>query len=778
MYLSVKSCHILDGIVKDFEVALRSYIASKLKTIFTTEDEFKNGLKNIDNSLSSSTVLLSNKFKSQVKATRKEYKTHYKALDYSYQSYIDKRINDKEVPLLSKVISYLELFYTPYFKDSDLIKGFETIEFLYHTHKFNKTRNILSHPAGWKVSNETAKEITKYIERCIKNIDGKYFWYVSQKDLIKQIENLYSSIGHIPFKYCNITSIPFKHKKIVCRENELDKLNEFIFGKSDRQYYRIARSVAICGYGGLGKTALTLEFINTFIKNCQDNPERYNYAGLLFFTAKEESLSYAKQLDSLTINPVKKQIDSFLDFKNKFYSILKISNIEDFNSEKCIVIIDNLETLPNEKDCFFDFIRNSPENIQYIITSREIERCDDIIELKGFDDLVQGEDFIKQYIDEYELDLVYKSEYIELVEASKGNTLILVLSLIRLNENPNSLSTILSELQATTTRNISAVANFMYKNTFDIAIKKIEKSGFNYKELLTIISAYDEPIDLHSLARLSNIKDVAGLEKVCEYLTNKLILTRSGDYYELNEFANRFILVKVIPDKTEAYKLYDSISKYKFDKRKKLRTLEEKRLNPNLDRIMRDWSPRNNIEKLAIADVFGLYPLAKKIGTYGYENSSIIDKIQNVFEENEQYTSHPYLKFQKALIYQIILSARFRPEYLSIVTSCYEETIFTVKFEYAYIAKTESFGVVLSFYGSFLARQFEDYAGSVRYLEESVDIFESLNISPTNDNYKRALNQLESAYHKLYKQSKDSDYRYLRDKIKEKKLNLGITVRK
>jgi len=84
MYLSVKSCHILDGIVKDFEVALRSYIAAKLKTIFSSEDDFRIGLKDIDEGLTASTVLLSNKFKSQVKATRKECQMHYKALEYSY----------------------------------------------------------------------------------------------------------------------------------------------------------------------------------------------------------------------------------------------------------------------------------------------------------------------------------------------------------------------------------------------------------------------------------------------------------------------------------------------------------------------------------------------------------------------------------------------------------------------------------------------------------------------------------------------------------------------
>jgi hypothetical protein len=284
--------------------------------------------------------------------------------------------------------------------------------------------------------------------------------------------------------------------------------------------------------------------------------------------------------------------------------------------------------------------------------------------------------------------------------------------------------------------------------------------------LLTIISAYNEPIDLHSLARLSNVKNVSELEKVCEYLTNKLILTRQGDYYELNEFANRFILVKIIPNKIEAYKLYDSISKYKFDKKKKLRALEEKRNNPNLDRIMQDWSPRNNIEKLAIADVFGLYPIAKKIGGYDVNNADIIDMIEKVFEENEQYTSHPYIKFQKALIYQIILSKIFRPEYLNIVTSCYEEVIFSVKFEYSYIAKTESFGVVLSYYGNFLSKQFEDFSGAVRYLEEAVEIFDRINIK--NHNFDKALSQLENSYHRLFQKTRDPEFKFQREKIKQR----------
>lgn len=772
MYLSVKSCHYLDGIVKDFEVALRSYISKKINEFCKNDEEFRKALELIDNGLSSSSLLLTNKFKSQVKATLKDYSSHYRALEDGYKSFMSKEILDTDAPLLSKVISYVELFFEPHFKESDLVKGFEIHEFLYFVHKYQKTRNTLSHPGGWKISIETAKEVTRFIERSLKNLNDAYFWYVSQQDIIKQIENLYSSIGQIPFKYCNIQSIPFRHKKIVCREQELNRLNEYAFGRLDQQYYRVARSIAICGYGGLGKTALTLEFINTFIKNCQDNPERFDYDGLLFFTAKEESLEYSKQLDELVINPIRKQINSFSDFRNKLLSFLGVTTIEEFNKPKCIVIIDNLETLPSEKQHFFDFIRNSPENIQYIITSREIEKCDDIIELKGFEKLDHGVEFIKQYIDEYELDIVYNEKYSDLIKASKGNTLILVLSLIRLNDNPNSLNNILEDLQATTTKNVSAVANFMYKNTFDIAIKKIEDSGFNYRELLTIISAYNEPIDLHSLAKLSNLKNVSELEKVCEYLANKLILTRQGDYYELNEFANRFILVKIIPNKIEAYKLYDSISKYKFDKKKKLRTLEEKRANPKLDRIMEDWSPRNNIEKLAIADVFRLYPLAKKMGDPRSNYEELLELISKTFEENEQYTSHPYIRFQKALIYQIILGYSFKKDYLNIVTSCYEEVIFSVKFEYSYIASTESFAVVLSYYGAFLSKQFEDYSGAIRFQEEAVEIFEKLKVE--NQNYERTLTQLESSYHKMFVKTKDQEYKLQRDKVKQRILSLNI----
>jgi len=104
---------------------------------------------------------------------------------------------------------------------------------------------------------------------------------------------------------------------------------------------------------------------------------------------------------------------------------------------------------------------------------------------------------------------------------------------------------------------------------------------------------------------------------------------------------------------------------------------------------------------------------------------------------------------------------------LNIVTSCYEEAIFSVKFEYSYIAKTESFAVVLSYYRNFLSKQFEDFSGAIRYLEESIEIFERINVK--NQNYEKALNQLESSYHKLYLKTRDSDYKYQRDKIKQKK---------
>lgn len=69
------------------------------------------------------------------------------------------------------------------------------------------------------------------------------------------------------------------------------------------------------------------------------------------------------------------------------------------------------------------------------------------------------------------------------------------------------------------------IANFMYKNTFDTALKYLKKAGHPIDEIMQIISLYDEKIELYSLHKLTKI-DISQAEIICNYLLERLILKK------------------------------------------------------------------------------------------------------------------------------------------------------------------------------------------------------------------------------------------------------------
>ena len=357
----------------------------------------------------------------------------------------------------------------------------------------------------------------------------------------------------------------------------------------------------------------------------------------------------------------------------------------------------------------------------------------------------------------------FHQEYNNLIAASKGNTLILVLSLLRLNDEPDSLNEIVQELNSTTSSSISTVANFMYKNTFDQAIEIIEKSGWDSKKILSVVAYYGEPIDLYSLAVLSNIESISTTEKVCDILLQKLVLSKKNESYEINEFASKFIIVKIIPNKIEAQFLTNKISEFKFQRRKILRTLEQDRTDSKLNNIMSDWAPRNNVEKIAIAEAYDLFSIAQE-RRYPPRGKNKMQYISEKFKELESISQHPYVRFQKARIYSFLLLRTFDKEYLDIVTKSYEEAIFSIKFDYQYITKTQSYAVVLWLYAMHLIKKFEEYTLAARNLEEAKTICEKNKIK--NENYFKIQALLIETYTNLYRQTKDKSYLTQRDNLR------------
>jgi hypothetical protein len=549
MYLSLNSIHRLDIVIKDFEVAYRSYVVHTIKTNFLNQDEFKQYLssqilKFSDNSTTSK------KYKQRINKILEDYSISYYIIELCNNSIQNKIIpQDGQVPYVGALIDYVNIFFDDYFRNSQLLKGFTKNDFFKFSHNFHKIRNDLSHPASSRILIDTVKDVIVFIEKLLLNIDDNYFWYSPKQTVKKNIDTFLKTISGPNIRINNIDEITYSHKKLIQRDKELTVMRELIFGKPGLEYYRKARSIVIYGYGGLGKTALVIEFINEVIKECIDTENAKGLDFLLYFTAKEEELIFSPNSKQFQINELNKQIDSFDTFISHLFKYLGVTSVNQISSLKGLLIIDNLETLKNDKEKILEFIKTLPDSIQVIITSREEEIADNKIALKGYEEMSQGACFIKEYIEEYELDLEYNSDYENIIRGCKGNTLILILSLLRLNEDIDSYKDIVLELNSTSSASISTVANFMYKNTFDKAIKEIAKREVNPKMLLSVIAYYSEPIDLYSLTKLSDNPNLSKVEAICELLVQMLVLTKKNELYEINEFASKFIIVKIIPNK-------------------------------------------------------------------------------------------------------------------------------------------------------------------------------------------------------------------------------------
>jgi hypothetical protein len=758
MYLSIQSSHKLNEVILNFEVAYRSFIAEKILNVYPAENDFKNALDKLSTETQKSSVIFSHRFSSKINAVKKDFQKNYKALELCKKAFTTRTPVELEAPFISTLNDYVAIFYNTIFQSSDLLKGVSPSDYIFFADKYHSVRNDLFHPASCKILLTDAKEITQFLRKLSLNIDSTYFWYVNKIELEKSIQIFIGSIEDNPIKICNLNEITFGHQKIVCRDSELNKLNEYIFGKKDVPFYRTAGSVAVYGYGGLGKTALVVEFLINVIKQSIDenNPHKIDF--MLFFTNKEEQLTYSKTSGEIIIQDLKKQINSFSSFQENLFQYLSIQNVTELSKfGKGIIVIDNIETFNEpDKTSILEFIKTSPNNIQYIITSRYEENAVERLHIEGFSDVAKGKEFVKQYLNLYNLFIELDDKNLEtLLDASKGNTLILVLSLQQLSDGITTFAKITETLGNTKSANIEKIVDFMYKNTFDKVIAELEKQNpnFSVRNVLTVISMYKESIDLYSLAELTE-SSVSIVEKICDYLANRLVLNKKGEYYELNDFANKFVLVKFIPDKIVATKLYEKIESHKLNLRLILRRFDEKKFtDKEFERIMNDWQPRTEVEKIAIVNAYSLY------SPYNSGKDRDIEKLKRDFAKYEAMTPHPYIKFQKAKIFEMLVNKNFisTSDALDIISNSYDDVIYSIEFEYKYIKTTKSFANVLWFYGQFLVKNYGDYQQALSKFEQAKTLFNNLGL--TSDlTYKNLLKSMMNSYQEL---SKDKSYRGL-----------------
>lgn len=771
MFLSTNSTFKLDKVIKGFEVAYRSYVSESVINNFHDENKFLSELNSID--ISNSSLINSGKYSGKLTKMKTNYKDIYKSIKYSYECMINKDIIKAERAIyVSDLIDIIIFLSNPYF--NDLNKNFETKnQFIYYSEVYQNIRNDLSHPATAKISFEDTKIIMLYIIRLMDIMEESYFWFVDKNSIKEDIEQLTENINKVPIAINNFNEIAVQYKKVIGREKELDILNKWILGEEGS--YRTANSVVIYGYGGIGKTTLVVEFMYELTKRITDNKITDKYKYMLFFSSKDEKLDIMHTNDKLYIDDVRQQIASFDDFINSIRKYLSIQENEEIyeymNNNNGIIIIDNIENL-KEKEQLIDFIKRSPRSVQYIVTSRNEEMCEEKLNVIGFDNKNNGEKFIDEYIEANHYDLVLSSkEKQELIKASIGNTLILVTSLERIQSGKSTINTIINELMNISSYNTRQIADFMYKNTFDQTLEELK--SYKVEKLLQVIALYEEAIDLYAMSELAQIA-IKDVEYMCEILTTKLVLYKVQDLFRLNDFASKFIFSKILPERIELLKLKDKINKYKADIKYRLDKLDMiKNKDRFLEEVMNDWKPQNNTDKITIANAFTFYSDIKRDiwKNKGRVNREYIQKkldyVEKEFKKYELKTGHPYIRYQKARVYKLFIDSKIYDEetkkiILGRMKNYFEEAKFSVELYYQYIKGTLSYAAFLWIYGTFLRIYINDNTKALNVLVQSKEIYDELGINDIN--HIKMCNELAKCYLQKYKESKEQIYL---DKCKE-----------
>lgn len=130
----------------------------------------------------------------------------------------------------------------------------------------------------------------------------------------------------------------------------------------------------------------------------------------------------------------------------------------------------------------------------------------------------------------------------------------------------------------------------------------------------------------------------------------------------------------------------------------------------------------------------------------------------------EKSTMHPYVKYQKARILQLIENTEVSfVEYnlAKEIEQSFLDSIWIIKTNPLYysVQNTKSFASLLWIFGQYLFEH-KDLQNSIRYLEDSKQSFETLEIK--DQEYYKCICRLGNAYTKKYEENTNANISYLR----------------
>lgn len=779
MYLSVRQCELFDATCSRFEVVLRSLIADKIIATVGKE-KFQKTLESISlNFTPSSGIVPINAEKYRNKAKSLTKSDIYQRLEHAKLCLDSSKVIDGDTLYVGELSDIITLFYNPTF--SFLGQPFNSQEqFLDILEIYHTTRNALAHPGSAKIFIQDTEKTLTFFSAVMDGTPDLYFWYTSKKEIQQQITDLTFNIHELIPTKVNFDAFPNKHGHLLMRESRLKELRKLFLGET--AYSRVAGSVELHGYGGVGKTAIAAEFCYEILKQQRDLIDT-GYSFILWLSSKTEELISNPMMGTISIReltPTYTKCSDIVSHLNALLGLPKDTTESQLakhiysNEIKGLVVLDNLETIDSkEKQEISKLITSLPDYVQFLITSRNYEGVGNYpIEITGFGEYSEGRTFIDKYCHSRGYDIPLAPSKVDLlIQHSCGNTLILVLCLERIIEGKSSLDNIITELQVHKESEIELITDFMYKNTFQSIIDEVHKEGYglDVRRLLGAMFIYDERIDFHSLRELLHCNNSKHLEILLNKLVSKFVLTKSEGYYELHEFAQKYVVLRFLPDKVQLSELTEEIREYKTNLKQQLATLYADKANfGNLQLLLDDWKAVTESDTIAIAMAYNLYKQVEKqkmISKKSSLNQLLTDTKQKLYAI-EARSFHPYIRFQKARVLKLFLhlpsNLRFDNqtyhEIRKLVTDAYYETYHLVTYGgYNYVANTESYAAFLWLYGLnlFTIREYTDAINMFEQAATKISFIKSLRNPklPTKIN-----SSLSLSYATVYLQNENEKY--------------------
>lgn len=775
MYLTLKQHDLFRTLLMGFEIPFRTFIAHTIINAYDTKSKFEKAMISKKDRLTASDPSFLRGTLIRV-CTGGELSELYDKLMKADSATAIVPV-EQEVPNVGG-LNILTFALTGEFSGLyTLFGGYTSYCTLAEKYRFD--RNKLEHPGCKTLEESDLVPVLSFVKDICLFLDEKYFIQKSRETLLSEVTALQKRKIEIPIAKHNFTDMPYGESRIVCREKEVEKLKRFIYGESGD--LRKRHSCCIFGYGGVGKTALALEAVKSLVQDIQDERTVNEYLPeyVFFFSAKKRKLDTIPATGKIVEKPMKQHFETADELFGLIFSSLEIQSLHNYHKEG-IIIIDNLETLPEEeREKIKHFVEaQTPPEMQFLITSRHSEAYEQNERLAGFEK-ESGIEFVRRYIDDNELELELTEEEIkELLSLSKGNTLVLVLCLRRLSQRLSSISGLKAEFSsANAWRNIrkalknipgdvyEVISSFMFKDTFEEMEKVFAEDIDLFYKILNIFAVYQEgSVDLNTICILSK-EAYPKVESVVDSLCNYLILEKKKEQYVLNDFAEKYIIDRFMPDSQTFESLSMEIRKRERQIQQELMQLKKDIASrPELNNILRDWQIFTDSDRIAAAKMYRQYGEAKReCGRDSrFHVQTVLEEFWKVCQEVENITAHPYIKYQKARILRLIDDSRLLEEmHMEEIELAYREAIFTIKVveQYAPIGQTKSYASLLWQYGQYLSDN-QKLEEAIRYLEDSQAVFEGLKMA--DETYYQCKTKLGKIYLDYFEQDRERRTDYLR----------------